>query len=126
MLDNCPAGIPADKVTEHVSTAPAAEGMVPQLTKEMPDTAVTAVATAPAGKRSLTVSDVPEMVPPLLPSARLYSIVPPVRAVALPDLDNVKFAGVLTVVVALPQLASEQLPLDGGSDGVPPAGPTVA
>ena len=35
-------------------------------------------------------------------------------------------ATLLTTVPALPQLASEQLPLDGGSEGVPPVGPTVA
>ena len=35
--------------------------------------------------------------------------------------------GALTVVLALPQLASGQLPpLLGGSEGVPPVGPTVA
>jgi hypothetical protein len=72
------------------------------------------------------VTEVPDAVPPLLPIAIVYSIVPPVSTVAVPVFDKVKFVGVFTVVLALLQLVSGQLPLLGGSDGTPPVEPTVA
>ena len=40
---------PLESVTEQLSSAPALEGNVPQLTAETPAPAVTAVATTPAG-----------------------------------------------------------------------------
>ncbi len=55
-----------------------------------------------------------------------YVIEPLVSTDDVAVFDNVKFVGVLTVVLALPQVASEQLPLLGGSEGVPPVDPTVA
>ncbi len=51
-----------------------------------------------------------------------------VVTVLVADFDSVKagVAAALTVVLALLQLVSGQLPLLGGSDGTPPVGPTVA
>lgn len=72
-----------------------------------------------AGRRSFTVSEVPESVPPLLPSVSVYSIVPPVSTVAVPVLESVKLEGVLTVVAAFAQLSpAGQAPLEGFA-GVP-------
>ncbi len=56
----------------------------------------------------------------------VYVIEPLVSTDAVAVFDNVRFVGVLTVVLALPQLASGQLPLLGGSEGVPPVEPTFA
>lgn len=62
-----PAAKPLDRVTVQVRVAPAAEGRPPQLTLETPAPGDTAVATTPLGKTSLTVAEVPEVTPPLLP-----------------------------------------------------------
>lgn len=66
-----PAARPLDKVTVQVSVAPAAEGRLPQLTLETRVPLVTAVATTPEGSTSLTVTEVPEVMPPLLPRPRV-------------------------------------------------------
>lgn len=65
------AASPLDRVTVQVSVAPGAEGRVPQLTLETPVPTATAVATTSVGSTSLTVAEVPEMVPPLLPNPRV-------------------------------------------------------
>jgi hypothetical protein len=71
------------------------------------------------------VTEVPDAVPPLLPIAIVYSIVPPVSTVAVPVFDKVKLAGELTVVVALAHSAEVQAaPGVGGVD--PPVGSTDA
>ena len=66
-----PEAIALDKVTVHVSVAPAADGKLPQSTDVTPVPALTAVATTPAGSTSFTVADVPDVVPPLLPRPRV-------------------------------------------------------
>jgi len=68
---------------------------------------------------------VPDAVPPLLPRPIVYVNPPLVNTVAAPDLLVVIFEGVLTVVVALPQLVVEQeAPGVAGLD--PPVGSTDA
>ena len=61
------AARPLLSVTEHDSSAAADEGSVPQFTLDTPVPALTAVAMTPVGSWSLTVADVPEVVPPLFP-----------------------------------------------------------
>jgi hypothetical protein len=61
------AASPLVSVTVQVSRAPAEFRFV-QLTDETPVPAVAAVAVTPEGSWSLTVAEVPEVVPPLLPS----------------------------------------------------------
>lgn len=69
---------------------------------------------------------VPEVVPPLLPIAKVYSIVPDVSTAEVPVLERVKFAGVaLTVVDALAQLELVQL-TPGAGGVVEPVSPTDA
>ena len=120
-----PAANALDKVTVQVNVAPAAEGNVPQLTLDTPVPAVTAVAITPAGKASLTVTLVPEAVPPLFPSPRVYVIDAPVEAEAGPVLLNVTLTGVFTVVAALPQLVVAHDP-PGVAGLAPPVGSTDA
>ena len=66
-----PAASALDSVTVQVNVAPAADGNVPQVTPDTPVPAVTAVATTPEGRTSLTVAEVPEAEPPLLPKPRV-------------------------------------------------------
>ena len=63
-----PVANPADRVSEQLKVAPAAEGKLPQDTLETPCPGVTAVATVPAGSTSATVADRPEVAVPLLPT----------------------------------------------------------
>ncbi len=65
------AAMPLLRVTAQLSSAPAVDGNVPQLTVLMPLTAVTAVATTPVGNCSLIVADVPDVLPPLLPRVKV-------------------------------------------------------
>jgi hypothetical protein len=58
---------PLLSVTVQISSPPAELRFV-QLTEETPVPAVAAVAVTPEGSWSFTVADVPELVPPLLPS----------------------------------------------------------
>ncbi len=62
------AAMPLLRLAVQLSNAPAVEGNVPQLTVLIPLTALTAVATTPAGSCSLIVAVVPDVLPPLLPS----------------------------------------------------------
>ena len=100
------AASPLLRVTVQVRSAPAEFRFV-QLTEETPVPAVAAVAVTPEGSWSLTVAEVPVVVPPLLPSPIVYVSVPPVRTVDAADFDMVMLDGVLTVVDALPQLVVE-------------------
>ena len=61
------AARPLLSVTVQVSRAPAEFRFV-QLTEETPVPAVAAVAETPEGSWSFTVAEVPDVVPPLLPS----------------------------------------------------------
>jgi hypothetical protein len=61
------AASPLLRVTVQVSSAPAEFKFV-QLTDDTPVPAVAAVAVMPVGSWSFTVADVPDVVPPLLPS----------------------------------------------------------
>ena len=119
-----PAARPLDSVTVQFNNAPAELRFV-QLTELTPVPAVAAVAVTPAGSWSFTVADVPDAVPPLLPRPMVYVNPPLVNTVAAPDLLIVMLEGVLTVVVALPQLVVEQEePGVAGLD--PPVGSTDA
>jgi hypothetical protein len=64
--------------------------------------------------------------PQSTPAGLLATAPLPVPALVTVNRNVGVTVGVLTVVLALPQAASEQLPLLGGSDGVPPVDPTVA
>ncbi len=117
-----PAGITALSVTAHCKIPAVFVQLGVPL---MPCTAATLVYVVPAGRRSFTVTDVPDAVPPLLPIAIVYSTVPPVSTVAVPVFDRVKFVGVLTVVDALEHADVEQaIPGVGGAE--PPVGSTEA
>ena len=119
-----PAARPPDSVTVQLNNAPAELRFV-QLTELTPVPAVAAVAVTLAGSWSFTVADVPDAVPPLLPRPIVYVNPPLVNTVAAPDLLIVMLEGVLTVVVALPQLVVEQeAPGVAGLD--PPVGSTDA
>lgn len=59
------------RVTVQVSSAPALEGRLPQLTLLTPVPAVTDLATTPDGNCSFTVADRPLAVPPLLPRPKV-------------------------------------------------------
>lgn len=60
--------MPAVKITLQVNFSPGADGKVPQSSAATLVLRVTAVAITPAGNCSLTVTLVPEVAEPLLPS----------------------------------------------------------
>ena len=65
------AAIALLRVTVQVSSAPALEGKLPQLTAETPVTPAADRAITPAGSCSLMVADRPLAVPPLLPRPKV-------------------------------------------------------
>lgn len=116
--------MPAVKVTLQVNFAPGSEGKLPQFNVATLVLRVTAVAITPAGSCSLTVTLVPEVAEPLLPSLIVYVMVPPVATEAVAVFDKVKFDP--TVVRAEPQLAAGEQLAPGVGGEPPPDGSTDA
>ena len=117
---------PAGIVSVHVSNAPLALGKPPQFTALVPLPAATAVAMTPTGNWSCTVRLVPVAVCPLFVTVTVYVSVPFTSANAGPLFAIVTFAGVFTVVTALPQLVAGVQAGPGVGGVGPPLGSTDA
>ena len=105
LVADCPAGMEPLKEIEHCRIPATFVQLGVPLMPCIEDTLENDV---PAGRRSFTVNDVPDATPPLLPSAIVYSICPPVSTVAEPVLEIVTLTGEFTVVAALAQFALVQ------------------
>ena len=117
-----PAANGADNVTVQVKVWPAAV----HVTVLTPVLAVALMNVTPAGNTSFTVITVPLAVWPLLPRPIWYASAPLVSTVAGPVFVSVMFAGVFTVVGALPQLVAGVQPGPGVGGFVPPVGSVEA
>ncbi len=117
-----PGASAALSVTVQVRVWPAAV----HVTVLTPVPAVALTNVTPAGSTSFTVAVVPLAVWPLLPRLIVYARLPLVSTVVGPAFASVMFDGVLTWVVALPQLVAGVQLAPGVGGVVPPVGSVEA